>query len=126
MQPNVASAIRENRGELVMEEAAGKSEKTSSEISGVVRPGERIETPIPCPECGGLTEIVIEEWENETGRPIKSGFRLICSQEERGFEFDCRNENRHFYWLSVWLTSIDDAYIWMIKAGIRIATENTD
>jgi hypothetical protein len=106
------------------------SEKPLPERTQLVKRGVRFETPVPCPECGGSTEIVIDEWETGTGHPKEGGFRLICCREERelekGVSWDMSHGDMHFYWQSVWQTAIDNAYLWMIKAGIKVSTENTD
>jgi hypothetical protein len=106
------------------------SEKPLPESTQLVSPGERFETPVPCPECGGPTEIVIDEWETGTGHPKEGGFRLICCREEREFveevSGDMRHRDSHFYWQSAWQTAIHNAHMWMIKAGIKVSTENTD
>jgi hypothetical protein len=106
------------------------SEKPLPESTQLVSPGERFETPVPCPECGGPTEIVINEWETGTGHPKEGGFRLICCREEREYveevSGDIRHRDSHFYWQSAWQTAIHNAHMWMIKAGIKVSTKNTD
>jgi hypothetical protein len=98
--------------------------KPLPEETKLVRPGERFNCPLPCPECGGWTEIAIDEWESGTGMPKEGGFRLICIREEfrseRNGYRDDRLWEKHFYWQSVWDTSLRNALIWMEKAGIRV------
>ena len=96
----------------------------------LVKPGVWFASPIPCPECGGDTGIVIEEWETETGEPKEGGFRLICIREEMKSEFYGYGQehswDKHFYWLTIWETTSRNALMWMKKAGIRVTTGNKD
>jgi hypothetical protein len=104
--------------------------KTRPEETTLVRPGERFDCPVPCPECGGWTEIVIDEWESGTGMPKEGGFRLICIREEfwsqrNGYRYSCLWD-KHFYWQSVWERSLCNALICMKTSGIRVVKGDND
>ena len=110
----------EERAEITAERA-----RSTAPVEPLVSPGQCFSTPIPCPECGGETEIEIDEYFTGSRKPTPYGFRLMCSAEEREFEA-ALDENRepeweHDHWQSSWQAAIDRAYSWMIKSGIRVS-----
>jgi hypothetical protein len=89
-----------------------------------IKAGDRFECPITCPECGGATEIVIDEWDTGTGEPKGDGFRLICMREENNSVMKVFQGDKHTYRQSIWDESLRNALRWMKKSGIRVSTGN--
>jgi hypothetical protein len=121
MRPAPVERINHMPGEI---DSNGVSAKPRPEGIRVVERGERFASPIPCPECGGSTVIAIDNCESGTGEPKVDGFRLICIRDERrseskGYRYGLFGD-RHFYWQSLWVSSLRDALKWMKAEGIRV------
>ena len=98
--------------------------KKTQDVAILIKPGDRLETPIPCPECGNPTEVAIDEWESETGWPKICGYRLLCSAEERESERALAHNElprwKHLHRLMVWSKALYRTFLWMIENGVRV------
>jgi len=87
----------------------------------MVRPGERFEVPVDCPECCHSCIAEVDEWDAKTGIPAKDGLNLICSyEEEESKRSISEGKESHRLWLRDWQDVIDRAYGWIMD-HIRIS-----